>query len=374
MLPAERATLWCARALACTIAGRDPVAHRHSLESALAVADAHDLRGSAAFASTELGWIDLARGNPAEAYAWFERARRSDHPMPLTLWRRNRQGLALAATLVGDGALANTIADDVVDLVDVGDAPGARLSARSFRCRVWLLQRRFPDVRQWIDALPNAVVEDLGVFLESASITRMRALLALSGPERIPALIDAACAYELNARELSMGGLADAAVVCQALGMLALGRRAEAAVVVEPALRRAAERGDVLAVAEFGRELTRLFRACKRRGVDPAFLDAVARLVKRIDTLWPDPMSLTSQELAVVRELATGATFDEIATRLFMNPASARGHATRAYRKLRVVDGREAVDTARQLGIIPPASGLASDAPYGARWERPGAS
>lgn len=354
--PVERAILHCARALACAVVARDRDMQVRSLEAARDIAATHDLPTSLAFALTELGWADLEGGAIESALARFEEAQRTGASMPMTLWRRQRQGVAMAATMLGDVLRADRAAADIVDLVQAIDNGTEWLSAWSFRARISLLQGRMLAVREWLDLRPDRNLAEAHVFLESEEITRLRALLALDGAAQAAAVVAAAATYEAECRQGALHAIADAAVLCQVVALQLLGREQEAARLLAPALGRAADHRNVLAIAEFGNAPVRLFdRLRRRRGIDPAFLAAVRALAHRIDGQWPAPSSLTERELLVLRALDDGAAFDEIAAMLVVEPASARSYASRAYRRLGVTNRQQALATARALGILRPA-------------------
>jgi len=63
---------------------------------------------------------------------------------------------------------------------------------------------------------------------------------------------------------------------------------------------------------------------------------------------------LTSREMQVLELLARRLTNKEIAERLFITPGTVGQHTVKIYQKLQVGNRRQAVDKARDLGILPP--------------------
>jgi DNA-binding NarL/FixJ family response regulator len=63
---------------------------------------------------------------------------------------------------------------------------------------------------------------------------------------------------------------------------------------------------------------------------------------------------LTEREREVVALVATGLTNDEIATELFVSPATARTHVGRAMTKLHARDRAQLVVFAYQSGLVAP--------------------
>jgi len=64
-------------------------------------------------------------------------------------------------------------------------------------------------------------------------------------------------------------------------------------------------------------------------------------------------LGLTTQELRVLRELATHRSVPEIAHHMHLSPATVRVHIHKTYKKLQVHARSEAVATARRAGLIP---------------------
>ncbi len=89
---------------------------------------------------------------------------------------------------------------------------------------------------------------------------------------------------------------------------------------------------------------------------------AVARMVLDALSALPGPSghpratdpSLTSRELDVVRLLADGCTYDQVAHALGVSVNTVRAHVRRIYEKLAVGNRTEAVLAAIRLGLLPP--------------------
>jgi DNA-binding CsgD family transcriptional regulator len=65
-----------------------------------------------------------------------------------------------------------------------------------------------------------------------------------------------------------------------------------------------------------------------------------------------ESLSLTPRETDVVRLLASGCTYEQIADRLGVSLHTVVAHIKNAYRKLDVHNGRSAVMRALQLGLV----------------------
>jgi LuxR family maltose regulon positive regulatory protein len=108
------------------------------------------------------------------------------------------------------------------------------------------------------------------------------------------------------------------------------------------------------------RALTEQARELIDRFADPGSLPALLEHARR--TLGSAPRRraeivapLTDRELAVLRLLATRLSSREIGRQLYVSVNTVRTHAQAVYRKLEVASRAEAVDKARQLGLIPQA-------------------
>jgi LuxR family maltose regulon positive regulatory protein len=108
------------------------------------------------------------------------------------------------------------------------------------------------------------------------------------------------------------------------------------------------------------RALTEQARELIDRFADPGSLPALLEHARR--TLGSSPRRraeivapLTDRELAVLRLLATRLSSREIGRQLYVSVNTVRTHAQAVYRKLEVASRAEAVDKARQLGLIPQA-------------------
>ena len=85
----------------------------------------------------------------------------------------------------------------------------------------------------------------------------------------------------------------------------------------------------------------------------PSLLDRTERTLERPGRRRPSPAAeLTVRELALLRLLPTKLSQPEIAQELYLSVNTVRTHIQGLYRKLEVTSRAEAVDKARQLGLI----------------------
>lgn len=104
-------------------------------------------------------------------------------------------------------------------------------------------------------------------------------------------------------------------------------------------------------------------QALRREAADPdghPWADEALAVLRRVapEDVAPDPAPdgphLTPRELAVLRGLAAGRSYTEVARTLFITPNTVKTHVSSLYRKLGVERASHAVRTARRQGVLPP--------------------
>ena len=160
----------------------------------------------------------------------------------------------------------------------------------------------------------------------------------------------------------------------EAMALLALvhagqGRSEQAAQTLRQALAVAEPEGYVRIFVDEGTPMRLLLRACRSRGTDlnGPLSDYVDRLLSACDQP-PAVMSaqtsvrdlagrlpvepLSDRELEVLRLMAEGLSNPDIARRLFLSPNTLKAHAQNIYSKLDVHNRMEAVNKAREIGLL----------------------
>jgi len=95
---------------------------------------------------------------------------------------------------------------------------------------------------------------------------------------------------------------------------------------------------NIRSIAPYVRHLLNAFKdAASRKNAASAFLDSL----------------LTNRELKILKMLALRSTYKEIAANLSISPETVKSHATSIYRKLNVSGRLEAIEVAREKGILP---------------------
>ena len=83
-------------------------------------------------------------------------------------------------------------------------------------------------------------------------------------------------------------------------------------------------------------------------------LEAAAPPPVQARTAGAQPVSLTDRELSVLQYLPSMMTYPEIADQLFVSVNTVKSHLRHLYAKLEVINRRQAVIRARELGLLEP--------------------
>jgi DNA-binding NarL/FixJ family response regulator len=77
-----------------------------------------------------------------------------------------------------------------------------------------------------------------------------------------------------------------------------------------------------------------------------------ARLITAVGRLSPHPIDLSSRELEVLRQVASGLSDKQVARQLGISEKTVRSHLTRVYLKLQASNRVEAVINALRSGLL----------------------
>ena len=151
----------------------------------------------------------------------------------------------------------------------------------------------------------------------------------------------------------------------KALALQAQGNAAQALVALERARSLAEPAGFVRIFIDEGLHMARLLRQAAARGVAPGY---VAKLLAAFPELEPPVQAaaraarpaeqskivepLSERELEVLRLLAAGLSNPEIAQALYVAVSTVRSHTKSIYSKLNAHGRWEAVQQARELGLL----------------------
>jgi LuxR family maltose regulon positive regulatory protein len=328
-----------------------------ALEQMLAFGRQASLPGSRLYATIGLGWRALERLDLDRARELFAEAAAIEPGPAINNWRRLRGGQALVALLSGDGAQADSIATDMVRVVETVGHPDFLQHTRSFQARIWLAMYHLDRVRVWARSLVEAQDFAYYVLREAGPLTRLRARAVEAFAETTAAIGFAAeidRVAKLADDPQAPAWCRDAVGVVQAQWLWHTGAHERAVEVLLPIATRACAQGNLLSLVEAREEMAPMLDACVARGLDAGFARDVSAAIERLDARWPNPLRLSERELEVLALMAQPLSFDEIGERLYVAPVTVRRHAHNIYRRLGVAKRRLAVERAIALGLLTP--------------------
>ncbi|MDX1436724.1 MAG: LuxR C-terminal-related transcriptional regulator, partial [Anaerolineales bacterium] len=370
---------------------------------------------SSLMAMRPLAEVTILKGELQEAWAVCERGLRiargkGGKPLPvagimmglqaalLREWNELERAreLAEAGLELEQGWSVLVAADDYITLARVrqsqGDARGAaeamskasQMAARAessrfapilislHQARLWVLQGDRAALEGWeqahvpLDARLNARGLDPSFHqhqLELEGLTVARVWLAL---DRAGEALDLLRPLLKNAKERRRFGSAVEILMLMALAHQGRGDDVRALASLSEALELAQPQGYVRMFIDEGEPMHRLLKGLQEAGGPP---DARTKYVNRLlaalvadmvppvgpaaggGVYGPDE-PLSRRELEVLHLLATPLTSAEIAKELYISPNTARFHIKNIYSKLGVHSRAEAVEHAKQLGLI----------------------
>jgi LuxR family maltose regulon positive regulatory protein len=275
-------------------------------------------------------------------------------------------GLTLIALAQNDHAAAAAFADEARDFADT--VGGAYLRHHALGCAIHVaLSRDDPAAALRIaDQITADLASGLNIGFEIAHLTRARALIASGDPERLRTAEVIVNAYLSDAERLQHIRLQIRTLTIQALLFQAQGRSEAALTTLERAVALAEPRGFVRTFVDLGSSMQDLLRALAQRGTATAYCERLlaafsVSAAPEAHQLRPSPPParfpemLTRREIEILGFLAERWSDKEIAAHLVITPNTVRKHTSTIYNKLGVGGRREAVSTARTLGLLPPA-------------------
>jgi LuxR family maltose regulon positive regulatory protein len=152
----------------------------------------------------------------------------------------------------------------------------------------------------------------------------------------------------------------------QALALQAMGREEEALQVISRCLEFAAPEGYVRIFVERGAPMHRLLQTAASRGIHTEYIQGllpafqisepvqqpVRQTARPIDPRMLLVEPLSEREVEVLRMLDSSLTSEEIARELYISTNTARTHIRNIYSKLDVHGRIEAIQKAKELGLI----------------------
>jgi LuxR family maltose regulon positive regulatory protein len=179
-----------------------------------------------------------------------------------------------------------------------------------------------------------------------------RALIALQRPAEAASLLEQLL---LAAQAGGRGGRVIEIVALRALAFQALGNGTQALACLERALSLAEPEGYVRLFVDEGQPMERLLRQAASSGVATGYArKLLAAFVTPARETPPQPLvdPLSERELEVLRLLATNLSSTDIAQELTIAVSTVRSHTKSIYSKLDVHRRLDAVERAKELGLM----------------------
>ena len=253
--------------------------------------------------------------------------------------------------------------------------------ADSCAARLSIMQGRPELAGRWLKTSAPPPAELLPLFwVEIQCNTWCRALIAdgstTSLREATKRLSEYAAQHEAHFNTLQLIGI----LVLQAVALNKLGKQEKALTVLERAVLLALPGGFIFPFLELGSQMADLLRRLNKRNVAVDYVEQIlaafraeeqAVVPETADQLTATPRQprrpslpsqslvepLTNREFDVLELLAQRLSNQEIADKLFISPITVKAHLQNIYGKLGVSKRREAVEKAKNLGILTPHRG-----------------
>ncbi|MFN8497171.1 MAG: LuxR C-terminal-related transcriptional regulator [Anaerolineae bacterium] len=276
------------------------------------------------------------------------------HPLLLS-------GFVLARALQAQGrsAEARQVADEMVARSVARQAPALARVAEAFRADLMARQGDVTGASQWLaKAGPSLPLTPMPLFY-APQLTPSRILLAQDTPTSRQQAADTLHRLQDFATATHNRRILIEVLALQALLHHANGHRAAAVATLTQSLALAEPGGLVRVFADLGPAMRGLLHLVGKSGSHPDFVLRILSAsghdatlpISDADSMWIEP--LTARETEVLALLAERCTTKEIAYMLVISPETVKRHIVSCCRKLHARNRREAVVTARDLGILP---------------------
>jgi LuxR family maltose regulon positive regulatory protein len=182
----------------------------------------------------------------------------------------------------------------------------------------------------------------------------------LSAQGRIPELMIVLDEAIENTEQLDENWFLMKLLPLQALTLQILGREEEALEVIRRCLVFAAPEGYVRIFVERGRPMVKLLKAALSQGIETEYINRLLAAFQSLSEPRETPSLATKllvepiseREVEVLRLLEGSLNTPEIAAQLYISVGTVRTHIKNIYRKLDVNRRMEAVQRAKELGLI----------------------
>ncbi|MEM7536778.1 MAG: LuxR C-terminal-related transcriptional regulator [Chloroflexota bacterium] len=305
----------------------------------------------------ERGEVEAAREQLATSTSFELHAALPDFPYRLCIAKARLK----ASQAAFDDAIA--LLDEAERLYYPTPIPIVRPVA-ALRAKVWIAQGRLAEAWAWVREQDLSVEDDLSYLREFEHMTLVRLFIAQhretpthSDLHQAMGLLDRLLqAAEMQGR---MGSVIEL-LVLQALAHDALADRSSALTSLARALTIAEPEGYLRLFVDEGQPMQMLLSKCLTQGTMPTYVThLLAVMPAQINEEAPahDPNQqliepLSKRELEVLRLLALGHTNQALADELVIALSTVKKHVNNIFGKLGVASRTQAVNRARELGLL----------------------
>jgi LuxR family transcriptional regulator, maltose regulon positive regulatory protein len=324
----------------------------------LRVSEELELPDQAALAHYFLGTVHYARNNLAAAESHLTLAVAARFTMRLLWWCQAAGLLALTSQAFNQPAQAQAILKDAHALILERHAVRILPNWGAFQAELDRRQGHLAEASAWAAQVePGPLVWSLVEI--DPHLVQARVLLS---QERTPGFVNAAAAIADVRSYCERIPNARLLMEVEALEALLNDQQGQHEVALQGLTRlviAAEPQGRVRLFVDLGDPMFQLLRELAVRRVAPQAISPILNAFRAGygDSVVPQQRSLidplSKRELEILALLAGRESNKEIATQLFISPATAKRHTINIYRKLDVNDRREAVSRAQELDLLP---------------------
>jgi LuxR family maltose regulon positive regulatory protein len=222
------------------------------------------------------------------------------------------------------------------------------------RVRVWLEQGNLEALTRWTREHPFDVNGEISYQNQVADLTLALILIAQNQADTALILLERLLA---QVEALGQMGRPLEVLILQSLALADSGDTPGTLATLTRALMLGQTEGCVRVFLDEGTPMANLLRHAGSHGVSPKYVAGLFFQFDREMGTTPalqQPLiePLTERELEVLRLLADGLSYEEIARQLVVALETAKTHTASLYRKLGVVSRTQAVARARELGLL----------------------
>ena len=275
-------------------------------------------------------------------------------------------GLAITCQFMGKPDEADETIRLAQEYAKWTKAPGHLEIVRSCQARLALLRGDLDSASRWQRALSETPGNLMMLFfLEIPVITECRVLIAIGSDAGLKEAIEKLEDLRLKSKAWHNTCQMTEIMVLQALASQRQGRLDESLDILERTVTMAEPGGSIRPFFEPGAVMIDLLTGLKKQHVSPDFIDQILAAVTVLPVSPspdrplpgsppPQPLvePLTNREIDILEMLDERLQNKEIADKFFISPETVKSHLKNIFQKLNAKNRRQAVQKAKNLGIL----------------------